>query len=74
MIPCDPGKPLTPRERQVLDLVLAFKCNKEIASAFNIDVRTVKEHVSQIYRKFAVHDRAGLLALHYPNPPVRYAA
>jgi FixJ family two-component response regulator len=37
-------KTLTPREREVLDQVVAGRLNKEIAGELGITIRTVKEH------------------------------
>jgi DNA-binding NarL/FixJ family response regulator len=47
----------TSREREVFEHLRAGKVNKEIASATNISVRTVKFHLSHIYRKLRVHSR-----------------
>lgn len=47
-----PLEPLTPREREVLQLLAQGMTNKEIASELVITERTVKFHVSSILRKF----------------------
>ena len=47
----------TPREREVFGYLRAGKVNKEIAAGANISVRTVKFHLSNIYRKLRVRDR-----------------
>lgn len=44
----------TPREKQVLELLFAFRANKEIAQALNITERTVKFHAASIYRKTGI--------------------
>jgi LuxR family transcriptional regulator, maltose regulon positive regulatory protein len=49
---------LTPMEKRVLKLITNAYTNKEIASKFNITVRTVKAHVSSIYKKLKVRNRA----------------
>lgn len=49
---------LSPREREVLDLVVAGQTNKEIARALGISDKTVETHRAQIMRK----TRAGSLA------------
>lgn len=49
---------LTDREREVLDLVAAGRANREIATALSIATKTVKNHVSRIYRKMDVSSRA----------------
>jgi DNA-binding NarL/FixJ family response regulator len=41
----------------VFEYLRAGKANKEIASATNISVRTVKFHLSNVYRKLRVHSR-----------------
>jgi DNA-binding NarL/FixJ family response regulator len=48
---------LTNRETQVLRHVALGLSNKEIASALDISIETVKEHVQNILRKVAVTDR-----------------
>ncbi len=51
---------LTKTERRVLPMLLSFRSNKEIASALGISERTVKFHVSNIFRKRGVRRRAEL--------------
>lgn len=51
---------LTPREREVLALVLRGAQNKEIASQLGQSEQSVKEHVSDLLRKFGVPNRAAL--------------
>ncbi|WP_461371263.1 response regulator transcription factor [Candidatus Darwinibacter acetoxidans] len=48
---------LTPREREVLKLIAQGMSNGEIASALFISEHTVKNHVSNIYRKLGDNDR-----------------
>ena len=55
---------LTNRRRQVLDLLLAGKVNKEIAQALNISVRTVKFHVSSLLAIYGARSRYQLMAMH----------
>lgn len=50
----------SPRQREVLDLVLAGKPNKEIAAELHIAERTVKFHVSNLLRIFGASTRIGL--------------
>jgi DNA-binding NarL/FixJ family response regulator len=47
----------TSREKEVFAYLRAGKVNKEIASAANISVRTVKYHLSNVYRKLHVRGR-----------------
>ncbi|HEY8173665.1 MAG TPA: helix-turn-helix transcriptional regulator, partial [Dehalococcoidia bacterium] len=48
---------LTPREREVLDLVRVGRTNGEIAALLGISVAGVKYHVSEILGKLNVSDR-----------------
>jgi DNA-binding NarL/FixJ family response regulator len=48
---------LTDREREVLELIVEGKSNKEIAEALQITIHTVKAHVCNIIQKLAVDDR-----------------
>ena len=56
-----PGHSLTPREGQVLRLLMRHLTNKEISKALLISERTVKFHVSHILAKLSLEDRRGLL-------------
>ena len=56
---------LSPRELQVLDLLLDNLSNKEIASRMKIAERTVKFHVSNVLMKFGVNRRSDLILLWY---------
>ena len=48
---------LTPREREILNLVAQGKTNKEIAIDLTLSERTVKTHISNILSKLQLHDR-----------------
>ncbi|MBM7581512.1 DNA-binding NarL/FixJ family response regulator [Caldicoprobacter guelmensis] len=48
---------LTPREIEVLLLIADGKNNKEIANELYISEKTVKNHVSNIFKKLDVNDR-----------------
>ena len=48
---------LTKRELEVLKLIASGKFNKEIADSLNISERTVKNHISSIFKKIEVCDR-----------------
>lgn len=52
-----PESELSARERQVLSLLAAGKCNKEIAAALGIAEVTVKCHLSVIFLRLNVTDR-----------------
>ncbi len=55
--PGSPYRPLSDREKEVLDCVVRGMSNKEIAALLNISHQTVKNHVTSILRKFGVEDR-----------------
>jgi len=61
--PPSPGSVLTPREREILQLLAEGKSNKETASALGISVMTVETHRSNIMRKLGAHSVAELV--HY---------
>ncbi len=57
------GRPsLTPREREVVRLLVEGLSNKEIAKALKISPRTAKLHVSNLLRKMEVLDRTQAVA------------
>ena len=55
---------LTPREREVLELVGLAMTNREIALQLCLSEKTVKGHVTAVMRKLGVHNRvqAALIA------------
>src|SRR6478736_2689723 len=56
-----PERPLSDRERQVLQLVAEGKTTKEIASLLGITVNTAESHRSNLMEKLDIHDTAGLV-------------
>jgi len=50
----------TEREKEVLELLVAGRSNKEIGSALGIEERTVKAHVAKLMRKVGVQNRIAL--------------
>jgi DNA-binding NarL/FixJ family response regulator len=64
-----PLKKTTPREQEVLHLVLQGLTNKAIAQRLGISDYTARDHVSSLLRKSEVKNRAQLIALHIS--PVR---
>ena len=52
---------LTPRERQVAQLVAQGKSTKQIAAALSISAKTVEFHRGRLMRKLNIHDVAGLV-------------
>jgi DNA-binding NarL/FixJ family response regulator len=55
-----PVTTLTARERQVMELILLARSNKEIAKRLGIEERTVKAHVSRLMRKSGADNRIKL--------------
>ena len=50
----------TDRERDVLEMLVAGRSNKEIGAALGIEERTVKAHVAKLMRKVGVQNRIAL--------------
>jgi two-component system, NarL family, response regulator NreC len=55
-----PDERLTPREREVLQLVAEGKTTKEIAAILNVSVKTADAHRTRLMQKLDIHDIAGL--------------
>jgi len=51
---------LTPREREVLQLIAEGKSTKQIASVLNVSVKTIETHRQQIMDKLNIHSVAEL--------------
>lgn len=56
-----PVDPLTPRERQVIQLVSEGKTTKEIAFLLGISIKTADSHRTNLMEKLNIHDVAGLV-------------
>lgn len=54
---------LTPREREVMDLVIAGKANKVIASELGLSPKTVEVHRAHVMKKMQVDSLADLVRL-----------
>ena len=52
---------LSPRERQVVQLVATGKSTKQIAEALEISAKTVEFHRGRVMEKLDIHDTAGLV-------------
>jgi two-component system NarL family response regulator len=53
-----PDDGLTERETEILKLVAAGRSSKEIGLQLEVSDKTVRNHVSNIYHKLHIHDRA----------------
>jgi DNA-binding NarL/FixJ family response regulator len=58
---------LTPRELQVLRLIVTGKTNKAIATELFVSEKTVDRHVSNIFNKLDVPSRAAATAYAYQH-------
>jgi DNA-binding NarL/FixJ family response regulator len=58
-----PFDTLTPREREVLQLLAEGKTSKEMAAALNVSAKTVEMHRGQIMTKLGIHTVAELTKL-----------
>lgn len=56
------GLRLTPREREVINLIAAGLSNKEIATRLAISTDTVKSHVRNVMEKLMLHTRLQIAA------------
>ncbi len=56
------SEPLTDRERQTLNMIIAGKSTKSIARVLNISSKTVEKHRTSLMSKLNVHSVAELMA------------
>lgn len=56
-----PGETLTPRQREILQLVAEGHSTKGIAHRLGLSVKTVEAHRSQLMKLLGLHDVAGLV-------------
>jgi DNA-binding NarL/FixJ family response regulator len=54
---------VTPREREVLDLLAEGLANRAVAERLGISTRTAQKHVENLFKKFNVHERGALIEL-----------
>lgn len=56
-----PKDVLTPREREILQLIAEGYTNREIADMLHLSIKTVQNHRSKIMKKLDLHDRGELI-------------
>jgi DNA-binding NarL/FixJ family response regulator len=56
-----PGAKLTPRQREVLQLIAEGRTTQEIAGRLQVGVKTVETHRAQLMERLDIHDVAGLV-------------
>lgn len=54
---------LTPREKELIELIYAGKSNREIADTLFLSESTVKTHIYNIFRKMDVKNRVGVICI-----------
>jgi DNA-binding NarL/FixJ family response regulator len=64
---------LTPREREIVQLLAEGMCTKEVASHLNLSVKTAETHRSNIMRKLNLHSVSGLVLYAVRNNMVQVA-
>jgi DNA-binding NarL/FixJ family response regulator len=62
-IPEHPSERLTPREREVLQLIAKGYTNGDVAAALQISIKTVEKHRGSLMSKLRVNDLASLMRL-----------
>jgi DNA-binding CsgD family transcriptional regulator len=58
---------LTPREKQILDIIAAGKTTKQIADELRVSTSTVGNHRKHICKKLDLHSTAELVAFAVRN-------
>jgi DNA-binding NarL/FixJ family response regulator len=62
---------LTPREMQVIELILLARSNREIARNLDISAQTVTAHVGRLMRKTGTDNRINLASFMRKHASVR---
>lgn len=58
---------LSPREREVLQLIAEGYTNKETASILQLSIKTIEKHRSSLMNKLHVNDLPSLLRIAFKN-------
>ncbi len=62
-----PQRPLTPRESQVLELLLGGQNEKQFAECLGLSIHTIHQYTKAVFRAFGVSGRAELMAKFIPT-------
>src|ERR1700746_2869459 len=54
------GELLSPRQREIFDLIVVGQSNKEIARTLGLSEGTVKIHITKLFEKLGVRHRGGV--------------
>lgn len=57
----DPLEQLTPRQREILQLIAEGRSSKEIAAVLDTSVKTIESHRASLMARLDIHDVAGLV-------------
>jgi DNA-binding NarL/FixJ family response regulator len=57
----NPLDTLTPRQREILQLIAEGRTTKEIAGKLDLSIKTVETHRAQLMERLDIHDVAGLV-------------
>jgi DNA-binding NarL/FixJ family response regulator len=55
------NSPLTPRERDVLELIAKGLKQKQIAESLSISMETARKHIKNAYKKLGAHNKVDAL-------------
>ena len=59
--PVEPVERLSPRQREILQLIAEGRTTKEVAARLGVSVKTAETHRSTLMKRLDVHDVAGLV-------------
>ena len=57
----DPHRRLTPRQREILQLIAEGMTSREIAEELKIHIKTVESHRMHLMKRLGIHEVAGLV-------------
>jgi len=57
----DPQRRLTPRQREIIQLIAEGMTSREIAETLKIHIKTVESHRMHLMKRLGIHDVAGLV-------------